>query len=856
MKTTCNLKLLLIFFALILINTTLPVTAQDDANIFPLDGVWQLRMQGSTTIYNAEVPGVVQLDLQRNKVIPDPYFADYEKKLQWISDTGWVYEKYFELDKQFFGNRNLQLVCEGLDTYAKVFVNDSLVIIADNMFKTWYANIKKHLRIGYNKIRVEFPSITKVNNAFYETLPYKLPGDERVVCRKAAYQFGWDWAPQYVTMGIWRPIYIKYWKYINLLGVRFIQKSLTDSVARMSATFVLNSALADTADFKLFIDSTVFFEGRELLTKGVNAIHIDFDIQHLKRWWPNGLGEPTLYNLGYEVWFAGREEAEGHQKIGLRTVQLIQKLDSIGKSFFLKVNDIPVFIRGANYVPMDNFPSRVTDSMYTALIEDVDAANINMLRVWGGGIYENDSFYELCDEKGIMVWQDFMFANAMIPEDEAFYTSIRDEVIQNIVRLRHHPSIVLWCGNNEIEEGWKNWDWVKDYGYSKEDSARIFRNYLRIFSELMPSAIFRHDTLRPYIRTSPMHGWGNPESRKEGDLHYWGVWWGKEPFEKYNENIGRFVSEYGFQGFPDLTTIKKFTPPTERSLDSDVMKAHQKHPVGFETIDEYMPQYFKVPSDFEDYGYISQLLQARGMKTAIEAHRRAKPYCMGTMFWQMNDSWPAISWSTRDYYGRKKASYYEVKRSYKDFFLQPEIVGDELKVFASVDGKTDEKATLLVILADFDGTVLFKETVNRSFSCSQTEIVLDTNLSTYLEGQDRSRLLLFSQIKNMLGVRANNVIYFVEPKDLKLEKAPIELEYVKTPKGYLLVLSTNKLAKGVYLSTTLRGEFSDNYLDIMPLERKQVFFETDEVVDDIKSMIKIKSLVDVYLEKPDSETEQ
>ncbi|MBE0647642.1 MAG: glycoside hydrolase family 2 protein [Bacteroidales bacterium] len=830
-----------------MITITLPLAAQDGASILSLDGVWQLRMQGSKKIHNAVVPGSVQLDLLRNNVIPDPFYADFEEKLQWISDTGWVYEKYFELDRDFFANRNIQLVCEGIDTYANVYINDSLVITADNMFKTWYANTKHYLRIGYNRIKIEFPSITKLNKAFYDKLPYKLPGDERMVCRKAAYQFGWDWGPRFVTMGIWRPIYIKYWKYVDVLGVNFIQKSLTDSLARMSASFIVVSTLPDTAEFKLMFDSTVFFEGRELLTKGVNSIRIDFDMTNPKRWWPNGMGAPTRYNLGYQVWFAGRKEAEGHQKVGLRTVELVQEPDSVGKSFYLKINDVPVFIRGANYIPMDNFPSRVTDSMYTELIKSVDAANINMLRVWGGGIYENDIFYDLCDEKGIMVWQDFMFANGMLPEEGPFFRSVQDEIIQNIVRLRRHPSIVLWCGNNEIEEGWYNWGWVKDYGYSKEDSSRIFRNYRKIFKELIPYALLRHDTLRPYISTSPMNGWGNEKSLKEGDLHYWGVWWGKEPFDMYNKKVGRFVSEYGFQGFPDYSTIEKVTPPTELKLGSDVMKAHQKHPVGFETIDEYMKRDYKVPEDLETYGYVSQLLQADGLKTAIEAHRRAKPYCMGTMYWQLNDSWPVVSWSTIDYYGKKKAAYYAVSRNYRDFFIVSDMEGDQLKVYATFDEPDNQDANLWVVLADFDGNVLWQEEKPYEFSASRTEVVVDTNLAAFLKSADKSRLFIYTQIKNILGVRASNLYYFVSPKDMKLEKAPIDLVAEKTSNGYSINLYTTKLAKGVYLRTPLQGDFSDNYFDLMPFEEKRIQFNTVEDVDFFQDSIKVISLVDTYL---------
>jgi len=531
----------------------------------------------------------------------------------------------------------------------------------------------------------------------------------------------------------------------------------------------------------------------------------------------------------------------------LRTIELVQEPDSIGKSFYLKINDVPVFIRGANYVPMDNFPSRVTDSMYTALIKDVDAANINMLRVWGGGIYENDVFYDLCDEKGIMVWQDFMFANAMYPEDDKFFVSVRDEIIQNIVRLRRHPSIVLWCGNNEIEEGWYNWGWVKDYGYSKEDSSRIFRNYRKIFKELIPYALLRQDTLRPYISTSPMHGWGRDESLKEGDLHYWGVWWGKEPFDMYNKKVGRFVSEYGFQGFPDYTTIEKITPPEELKLNSEVLKAHQKHPVGFETIDEYMRRDYIVPTDLKSYGYVSQLLQADGLKTAIEAHRLAKPKCMGTMYWQLNDSWPAVSWSTIDYNGKKKASYYTVSRGYRDYFLKPEMDGDKLKVYATFDEPDNQEAKLWVVLADFDGVVLWQEEKSYTFSASHTEVVLDTNLATVLKGKDKTKLFVYAQIKNILGVRVANMYYFVPPKEMKLEKTPIDISTQKTSNGYIINLYTTKLAKGVFLSVPVKGDFSDNYFDLMPFEEKKIQFNTTQEVDNFQDSIKVISLVDTYM---------
>ena len=842
-----QIKLILIISLICIGNSYL--FSQKDAGKISLDGVWQLRKQGSPKIYNALVPGVVHVDLERNRVIANPFYAAYEDKLQWISDTGWVYEKYFELDRTFFANRHIQLVCEGIDTYANVYINDSLVVISDNMFKTWYANIKRYLRFGYNKIRVEFPSVNKMTKQLYEQLPYKLPGDEKVVCRKAAYHFGWDWGPKFVTMGIWKPIYIKYWKYVDVLGANFVQKSLTDSVAKMSVTLIVNSTLTDTAEFKLMLDSTVFFSGRELLTKGINSIAIDFDIKNPIRWWPNGMGAATLYNLGYQVWFAGQLEVEGHQKIGLRTVELVQVPDSLGRSFYLNVNGKPVFARGANYIPMDHFPSRVTDAMYDALLTDVEAANMNMLRVWGGGIYENDVFYDLCDEKGIMIWQDFMFANAMYPDDPKFFKSVRDEVGQNIVRLRRHPSIVLWCGNNEIEEGWFNWGWTDTYGYNKEDSASIYRNYRKIFHAMIPSLLRRHDSLRPYIPSSPKWGWGHSESLQQADMHYWGVWWGKEPFEMYDKKVGRFMSEYGFQGFPDYSTIEKFTRPSDRHLGSSVMKAHQKHPVGYETIEEYMKRDYRVPSDFQMYGYVSQLLQADGIKTAIDAHRRAKPACMGTLYWQLNDTWPVVSWSSRDYYGKKKALFYAVGRSFNDFFVSPVMDGDRLKVYATFDKLENQKAKLRVVLADFNGRVLWQEEKYHVFLVDRTEIVLDTNLSSILAGADKSNLFIYALIENIFGDRATNIEYFVPPKDMKLERAPIDISVSDAPDGYMINLYTTKLAKGVYLNTPFQGNFNDNYFDLLPFEEKNITFLTKEKIDDLKDSLKVITLLDTYPEE-------
>jgi beta-mannosidase len=811
-----------------------------------LTGTWQFRQQGSQKIYNGQVPGSVQTDLLKNKLIPDPYFRDNEAKVQWVSDTGWVYEKYFKVDPSFFAHRNMDLVFEGLDTYANVYINDSLVIVANNMFKEWYAPVKYLLRVGYNRIRVEFPSITKENKKRYDALKYKLPGDERTVCRKAAYQFGWDWSPRLISVGIWKPVYIRYWDMINVLGVRVVPKNKPDSLARMTAVFTLTSTLADTAVFSISVNGGEYFSGREGLKKGINVVRADFDIVKPNLWWPNGMGKQTLYTMGYTVDFAGRKVAEGSKRFGIRTVELIQEKDSLGRSFYFKINGKPVFAKGANYVPMDNFPARVPDSAYESLISDVAKAHMSMLRVWGGGIYERDKFYDLCDEKGIMVWQDFMFANAMIPASKEFITSVRDEVIQNIVRLRDHPSIVIWCGNNEIEEGWRNWGWQKQYGYSPEDSAEVYKTYWTVFNDIIANSVRRHDTLRPYIVSSPKYGWGTAESMTEGDSHYWGVWWGKEPFSNYETKVPRFMSEFGFQSFPDESTIDRFTLPQDRVSNSAVMKAHQKHPVGYETIDEYMKRDFMKPKDDAMYRYVSQILQAEGITKAIEAQRRSKPYCMGSLFWQLNDCWPGVSWSARDYFGNKKALWYRSRIAFTDQFISADVMNDTLRVYTTTDDGRPQQIDFRMLLFDFTGEVIWSYDSSFLLEAKQSMLLATAPVSYLLQGKDPRNVFLYLDLRNIIGVRGAKMFYFVPLKDLALQKPTYQTTVTETDEGYQIELSTSTHALYVRVSTDVPGEFSDNYFDLTPKLAKILLFKTKTKDPKFAEKLKVVSLYDSY----------
>ena len=816
---------------------------------FDLGGDWEFRQAGTTEWHSAKVPGSVHLDLLKNRMIKDPFFRTNEDSVQWVGESAWEYRRIFYTDNTMFAAKRIDLVFEGLDTYANVYLNDSLILVADNMFREWYLdNIKPYLFIGKNELRVQFPSIPKTNKEIYEKLDHKLPGDEKVVCRKAAYNFGWDWGPKLITSGIWRPVYLRLWNHINIHNVQFIQKSLTDSVALMSAVFTLKSMITDSADFKINNDTVPLASHRALLKKGINVIRFDFKIKKPKLWFPIGFGSPNLYSLNYYTYLGNTLEDKGMQKIGIRTIELVQQRDSIGRSFAILVNGLPILIKGANYIPQDNFPTRVPDSAYRSLLTDVKNSKMNMLRVWGGGIYENDIFYDICDELGILVWQDFMFACAMYPSDRDFLQNVNAESIQNIVRLRRHPSIALWCGNNEINEGWKNWGWVKQYHYSPEDSASVYQGYKTIFNELLFSNVRRFDTLRSYIPTSPMFGWGAPESRHAGDMHYWGVWWGKQPFSSYNQVVGRFMSEYGFQAFPDIKSFKYFTRLEDLKLGSPVMMAHQKHPAGYELIDEYMMRDYKKPKDFISYGYVSQILQAEGIKTAIEAHMRAIPSCMGTLFWQFNDCWPVVSWSARDYYGNPKALHYYLPNEFSDVLLSPTIENGRLHVYIVNERYTILSGDLRIKLIDFDGKVISDTTFGAALQFFMTKSFFDIDTAVFLKGVDRSRVVL-SVTYITWGYKHDlyrNTYYFRPVKDLDLPKPNITKEISEVPGGYKIKLTTDKLAKNVWVSSYINGNFSDNYMDILPGEAAEMIFYTKYKIKDLSRNLMIRTIADTY----------
>lgn len=816
-----------------------------ELNQFNLNEIWQFRMAGDSIYLKAMVPGLVHLDLMNAGIISDPFYRSNEDSIQWVANKDWEYKNEFELDEHFLKNKNIELVFEGLDTYADVYLNDSLIIEADNMFRQWKIEVSKLLQ-PQNTLRIYFYSALKQNSKVAEKYAYPLP-EQRAFTRKAPYQFGWDWGPKIITSGIWKPVFLIAKKDVTINSTYFQTDSINGSTAFLSTEIEIESEFIQDVELNIYNADLLLVNKKISLKIGDNKAKVDFQIPKVKLWWTNGLGQAHLYEFKTELKLGSEIVDTKLNQIGIRTINLIEKEDDFGKSFGFKLNGIPVFMKGANYIPQDNFLTRVDSSRYESLIESAHLANMNMLRVWGGGIYENDLFYELCDKNGILIWQDFMFAGSMYPGDDIFIESCRKEAIDQIKRLRNHASIALWCGNNEVDEAWNNWGWQKQFNYSATQQKQIWDSYELLFHQSLPEIVNKYDPSRAYWPSSPKIGWGHEESLLEGDSHYWGVWWANEAFDNYENKVGRFMSEYGFQAFPDVSTLDSILLPKDKYLISPALSTHEKHNRGFEIIDEYMGREYIIPKKFEDYAYVSQLLQAKGVGVAIEAHRRAMPYCMGSLYWQLNDCWPVISWSSIDYYGNWKALHFTAKKAFDNLMISIDQQGDSIFVWIVSDRLKPLESELLIELNDFDGNILLKESLPIEILPNSSGTYHAFSISEKIKALDLRQLVLSASLKDENGKLIDRLHYFTESKKLLLLEPKIITEVIEITDGYEISLKTNNLAKNIFLNFEgIAGHFTENYFDLLPNKPKKIKFLTTEKIENSNKLLSIKSLVDTY----------
>ena len=827
---------------------------------------WKFKNNVDSLWLEASVPGDVHTDLLSNELIEDPFYRLNEHDLQWIDKTDWEYKTEFDLSINDINSHSLALEFQGIDTYSSIYLNDSLIATTDNMFIGKTVDIKSFAKLGKNKLYVKLFSPINIGVKIHDSLAYdissfnandlaeigKVEGNKRVsvFTRKAPYHYGWDWGPRLVTSGIWQPINIKTWNYFNIEDLYIRQKSLNEN-ANLVAEIELESYLEiDEIVSEIYVDNQKVSTDLVYINKGANKIEIPFTIKDYELWWPNGMGNQNMYEIKVKLQ-SNNNFVTSSKRVGLREINLVTSEDSIGNNFYFEVNKKPVFMKGVNYIPQDVFLNRVTDDKYEELLEAAVDANMNMIRVWGGGIYENEIFYNLCDEKGLLVWQDFMFACAMYPGDEDFLKSVEQEAEYNVKRLRGHPSIALWCGNNEVRSAWKNWGWEKDVieNQSPEIASEISKAYDDVFHKILPEVVNNLDNSTAYWPSSPGSTFsGGTESYTSGDAHYWGVWWGKEDFESYNQKVPRFMSEFGFQSFPEFSSVDKYTNESDYSIYSEVMKSHQRSSIGNSTIEDYMLRHYNKPNSFKGYLYVSQILQAYGMSIGMESHRRNKGYSMGSLYWQLNDCWPVASWSSIDYFGKWKALHYSTKKAFQPVLISFFKSDSEIELHIISDLLELKEVDLNLKVLSFSGEVLYE--INKNYLLQQNSTMKVESLSIDWINKNfdpSSSLLVASLFSDEIEISNNN--YFLsEFKDIKLTKPLIEYEINELINTFEVSLKSKNLVKNVFVDIASSQNLSDNYFDMIPAKEYKISIKKDEnlTLDDIKRKINFLSLFDTY----------
>lgn len=798
---------------------------------------------GDTLWSDAKVPGTVHQDLLNHNRIPNPFYGMNEEAVQWVENEDWMYRTSFVVDEQQLSRDAAVLELDGLDTYADVFLNGALILRSDNMFVGHKIEVKPVLRKGVNQLLVRLRSPVKevlpqlqTNGFDYPASNDHSPWRTSVYTRKAPYSYGWDWGIRLATCGIWRPVRLVFSDVARIEDYYVCQEAVTQAKADVDNRLEINNVTSSTVSALLKVDyHYADSDTKEIIKQielrpGANTVSLPVSIENPHLWMPNGWGEPSLYKFTASLSVDGVEIAKQERNVGLRTVRVVMDDDEHGKSFYFVVNGKPMFAKGANFIPDDALLPNVTQERYKRIFEDVKAANMNMLRVWGGGIYEDDEFYDEADRNGILIWQDFMFACSSYPHDPLFVGRVEAEAEYNIKRLRGHASLAMWCGNNEIYEAMRYWGWQRKY--SAEAFAEMERGYDVLFRELLPKMVERLDNGRFYMHSSPYEAnWGRPDSWKTGDSHNWGTWHGRKPFESFDTDVPRFMSEYGFQAFPEMKTIRTFAEEKDFELESPVMNAHQKADIGNALIKQTMGLYYKVPEKFENLVYVGLVLQGQGMRHGIGAHRRNRPYCMGSLFWQLNDSWPVVSWSGIDYYGNWKALMYQSKRAFAPILINAIKEGDDLCVYLVSDELQDHDGVRLdVELMDFDGKVHGKWTQSGMLAANSSVLFMKKRAGELQGKLSAANSLLHFTLKTKKGVTlADDVFYFAYPKDQKLPEANIETSVRRRGDAIEMTLKTDKLARDIFVEVPVQGvRFTDNFFDLLPGQRKKITITSPE----------------------------
>jgi len=817
----------------------LGLTALAERIEMPLNGTWEFRAAGTGQVWQAGVvPGCVHTDLLRLGAIPDPFVGDNEARLQGLERQDWIYRRTVVVPASLLARQSVDLVCEGLDTLATLRLNGMVVGKADNMFRRWTFPVRDALKPGTNTLEIVFRSPVQELSDMTEYRLGLLPASNDPVggssfFRKAPYQFGWDWGPRFVTCGIWKPLRLVATDDPRILYVSTRQQHESDTAGTGRVVMLtVDVEVTSPRACRTTIDASAGGVTARALVDvpaGISRHSVTGRVDNPRLWWPAGSGDQALYPLKVTVTPESGTLDTWTGRIGFRTIRLETIRDPRGVSFRFVVNGKPVFCKGANWIPCDSFPSRVTPDRYRQLLQDAAACHMNMLRVWGGGIYESDGFYDLCDELGLMVWQDFMFSCSLYPADERFLANVGEEVRHQVNRLSYHPSLALWCGNNECEAAVRRW-------YRKESTE--WGRYAALFHDLLPRLCRDLDPDRPYWPSSPHSIEAeDPGVPTDGDVHVWSIWHESQPFEAYGEIQARFVSEFGYQSFPALSTIRYYAGD-DLNLTAPAMAAHQKNRGGNGRILTQMLDRFRMPTGFGNFVVLSQIQQGLAMQTAVQHWRRQMPFCMGTLYWQLDDCWPVTSWSSLDYFGRRKALYYFARRFYAPFLVSTTGGNgvEPVTVHATVDSDGVATGTVAWVLQTYagqrvaEGTVVWTNTAPGSMVVAIVPADLylvddHTNAQTSAGSTPRNTYL---SVRATLGTNTSRTVqHFARFKDLMLPRPVLRVQSAPTPTGARVTVSSDVFAKWVWVESEGGGEgrFDDNFFDLEPGETRTIDYQ-------------------------------
>jgi beta-mannosidase len=811
-----------------------------------LSGAWEFRQMGNTEWLPASVPGGVHTDLLALGLIPDPFVADNEKRVMWVAESDWEYRRAFSVPAALLKEAKVLLVCDGLDTLSEVYVNGTLLGRTDNMYRQYRWDVKPLLKAKGNEIWIKFPSTVRFAQAMQSKR--KMAGVSQAIdggpqVRKAPCQFGWDWGPMLPPIGIWKDLRLEGYTTARIEEAHLRQKHAGGKVT-VSAAVNLES----WGDQPVALTMTITAPNGAISqvsesANGGKATLVE-EISNPELWWPNGYGAQPLYKVEISASDGKHVLDQKQYRLGLRTVQLRREPDEWGESFTFVVNDVPVFAKGSDWIPADSFPTRLNRAWLADLLKSAADSHQNMLRVWGGGFYEEDTFFDLCDEMGILIWQDGVFACSIYPlDDPDFVGTLQIEMTENIRRIRHHASLALWCGNNEMEWGWESWGW------STQANKPYKEAYDQFFHHTLPGWVAELDPDTAYWPSSPSSEtpFINVNGQDRGDAHYWDVWHGRKPFTAYRSQYPRFMSEFGFQSLPPMETIKTYARPEDWNMTSYIMEHHQRSGSGNGLMIGQMTDAFRMPSDFPNLVYLSMVLQAEGIRYGVEHWRRNKHRVSGTLYWQLNDCWPVASWASLDYYGRWKALHYAARRFYAPVMLSIFDEGQKMGVHVTSDVAESVNGEVQWQLVTLDGEVLqygsAPVAVGPYLSQEITAPVFDLN-------EDQRRRTAFVCTLYRAGVTIDHkVAIFVPNKHLELSNPALKAEAHAEGDLVTITVTARSLARFVELSLDCADVvFSDNYFDLPANQPRTITapLPAGWTPDQFKQALRVKSLYESF----------